>query len=185
VRRPTHPIPQRFQTERLVLVAPRRGDGQEVSQAVRESFRDLHRWMPWAKQRPTMEETESFCRKAARDIAARQEFPFLLRLRNGDVLVGAAGLVRGDWSVPKFEIGYWLRTKFIGHGYATEAAKALTRFARRHLCVRRLEIRIDPRNARSAAVARRAGFILEAALCQDARDNRGRLRDTQVFVKLF
>ncbi|MBI3850922.1 MAG: GNAT family N-acetyltransferase [Verrucomicrobia bacterium] len=185
MRPPTLPIPQRLQTGRLVLVAPRRGDGQEVNQAVRESFRELHRWMPWAKQRPTMEETESFCRKAARDISARQEFSFLLRLRDGGVLVGAGGLVRGDWSVPKFEIGYWLRTKFIGHGFATEAAKVLTAFARRHLRVRRLEIRIDPRNTRSAAVARRAGFKLEAILRQDARDNRGRLRDTQVFVKLF
>ena len=106
-------------------------------------------------------------------------------MREGGELLGSAGLVRGDWSVPRCEIGYWLRTKFIGHGYATEAVKALTQFARRHLRVRRLEIKTDPRNARSVAVAKRAGFKLEATLRQGARDNCGCLRDTLVFVKLF
>jgi len=93
--------------------------------------------------------------------------------------------VRGDRTVPKYEIGYWLRTQFVGHGYAAEAVVALEQFARRYLPVRRLEIRTDPRNVRIAAVAKRAGFKLEAILLQDARDNRGRLRNTQIFVKLF
>ena len=108
----------------------------------------------------------------------------MIRLRESDELIGSAGLVRGDRTVPKFEIGYWLRTRFVGHGYAAEAVVALEQFARRYLHVRRLEIRTDARNVSSTAVAKRAGFKLEAVLRQDARDNRGRLRNTQIFVKL-
>jgi RimJ/RimL family protein N-acetyltransferase len=44
---------------------------------------------------------------------------------------------------------------------------------------------LDPRNARSIAVARRTGYRSEAILHRNARDNRGRLRDTQIFAKLF
>lgn len=108
-----------------------------------------------------------------------------MRLKTDGVPIGGCGLVRGDLSVPKFEIGYWLHSDFTGCGYATEAVEALVRFARKHLRVRRLEIRTDGRNVRSAAVALRAGFEPEAVLRNDARDNRGRLRDTRIYTKVF
>ena len=178
-------FPNYLETERLVLVSPRASDAREVARSIRESYRELHIWMPWVRRRPTLAETEAFCRKAARDFSTGREYPFLIRLRDNGRLLGSAGLVRGDKMVPKFEIGYWLCTNFTGQGYATEAVRSLTQFARRHVRVRRLEIRTDVRNTRSAAVAERAGFKLEAVLHQDARDNRGRLRDTRIFVKLF
>ena len=109
----------------------------------------------------------------------------MIRLRSTGAVIGGVGLVRADWSVPKSEIGYWLHTDCTGHGYSTEAVAAVVRLARKYLRVRRLEIRTDPRNRRSAAVARRAGFRLEVVARQDARTNRGRLRDTRVFVRLF
>ena len=172
-------------TRRLVLTVPRRGDGQTVNQAVRESFRELAPWMPWAKRLPSAAETEAFCREAGRAFSQRKEFPFLIRLRATGAVIGGTGLVRADWTVPKSEVGYWLHTDWTGRGYATEAVDAVVRFARKYLRVRRLEIRTDPRNGRSAAVARRAGFKLESTARQDAHDNRGRLRNTRVFVRLF
>jgi ribosomal-protein-serine acetyltransferase len=87
--------------------------------------------------------------------------------------------------VPKFEIGYWLRPAHRGRGYVTEAVKALSRFAREHLQVHRLEIRTDARNKASAAVARRAGFKLEGRLRNESRDNENKLRDTLVFARTF
>ncbi len=178
-------IPKFLQTPRLTLKPFRPKDAREVNHAVLESFRELHRWMSWAKRKPTLAQSRVFCGKAARDFAARREFPFLTRRKTNGELIGAAVLVRGDRTVPKFEIGYWVRTPLTGQGYATEAVRALVRFARRHLRVRRLEIRTDARNTRSAAVAKRAGFKLEAVLRHDARDHRGRLRNTQIFAKLF
>ena len=178
-------IPTSIVTERLVLTVPGVNDVPMLNRAIRSSFPELHPWIPWAKRCPKPVETKAHCLKAARAFKRREEFALLVRLRQNRAIIGGAGLVRGDWSVPKFEIGYWVQTDFTGNGYVTEAVEALVRFARRHLRVRRLEIRTDSRNARSAAVARRAGFQLEAVLHQDARDNRGRLRDTQVFAKLF
>src|SRR6185436_13194708 len=142
-------------------------------------------WMPWAKNPPTLSETAEYCRLAVSEFKSRREFRMAMFRRADQMLLGGAGLVRGDWIVPKFEVGYWIRASQTGHGYVTEAVKALTQFARRHLRVRRLEIRTDARNLRSAAVAKRAGFKLEGQLRQDGRDNRGRLRDTLVFARTF
>ena len=39
------------------------------------------------------------------------------------------GVAPIDWSVPKFEIGYWVGTRFARKGYITEAVKRIERFA--------------------------------------------------------
>ena len=69
-----------------------------------------------------------------------------------------------EWSIPKFEIGYWLRTTLIGKGYMTEAVVALTKMAKETLKANRIEIRCDERNVRSRRVAERAGYRLEGIL---------------------
>ena len=98
--------------------------------------------------------------------------------------VGNSGLHRIDWEVPRFEIGYWVRTSLQGNGYITEAVNGITKFAFELLKAERMEIRCDSRNARSAAVARRAGYTLEAKLCHEGRAVDGSLRDTLIFALL-
>jgi RimJ/RimL family protein N-acetyltransferase len=108
----------------------------------------------------------------------------MLTLKDDGLIVGGSGLHRIDWSIPKFEIGYWVRTSHAGQGYITEAVKGIARFAFNTLGAHRVEIRCDVKNGRSAAVARRAGFTLEGTLHNDARDHFGHLRDTYVFARI-
>ena len=86
-----------------------------------------------------------------------------------------------DWSVPKFEIGYWVRTRFVGEGYATEAVGGIGAFAFEHLGARRIEIRCDPHNRRSVRVAQRAGFRLEGELRNAEVGPDGEPRNVLVF----
>jgi len=86
--------------------------------------------------------------------------------------------------VPRFEIGYWLRTRAEGHGYATEAVSALAKLCFEALAAERVEIRCDIQNERSAAVAERAGFTLEARLRRHRRNLHGALTDTLVYARL-
>lgn len=81
-----------------------------------------------------------------------------LFLKETGALVGGSGLHRIDWSVPKFEIGYWCRTRFAGHGYITEAVRGLGAFAFDQLGARRVEILCDSRNHRCVRVAELAGI---------------------------
>lgn len=177
-------VPSAISTARLSLRVPRAGDGALVNAAVRDSFDTLCRWMPWALRVPTIAESETFAREAAARYRTREEVSFLIFGASDDQLLGVIGLHTIDWSVPRFEIGYWLRSSAEGHGYMTEAVRALTAICLDRVGAMRVEIRCDSRNERSAAVARRAGFTLEATLRQHARDNDGRLRDTLVFAML-
>ena len=65
----------------------------------------------------------------------------------------------------------------------TEAVAGWTRFAF-SIGMKRVEIRCDVRNTRSAAVAERAGYQLEGTLRSDSRGTDGQLRDTHIFAKL-
>ena len=86
--------------------------------------------------------------------------------------------------MPKFEIGYWCRTGYTGHGYITEAVKATTFLAIDTLGAGRVEIRCDPRNHMSARVAERAGFQLEATLHNNELGTDGSLRNTLIYSRL-
>jgi hypothetical protein len=57
-------IPFPITTERLLLRPPRPGDGAELNAAIVESIDELSRWMPWAKQCPTPDDSEENIRRA-------------------------------------------------------------------------------------------------------------------------
>ena len=172
-----------FESERLLIRAPRSGDGRIVNAAVRESFEKLHRWMDWARRIPTDAEAETVSREGAARFRTREELPMYLFDKSDGSFVGASGLHSIDWSVPRFEIGYWLRTSCEGQGYMTEAVRAIADFAFTTLRAVRLEIRCDVSNHASAAVAKRAGFTLEARLRSHRRSMSGELTDTLIFVR--
>ena len=108
----------------------------------------------------------------------------MLWRKSDGMYVGGSGLHRMDWSVPCFEIGYWVRVSLEGQGYISEAVNGITQFAFNQLSAERLEIRCDARNTRSASVAQRAGYTLEGTLRHDSRDPQGNLRNTMIFSKL-
>jgi RimJ/RimL family protein N-acetyltransferase len=102
-------------------------------------------------------------------------------LHDRKTVVGGTGLHRMDWSVPRFEIGYWVRRTHEGQGYAAEAVRALTRFAFNTLKSERVEIHCSHRNARSQRVAERCGFLLDGRLRNHGREPTGELRDMLVY----
>jgi ribosomal-protein-serine acetyltransferase len=177
-------IPASFETERLTIRVPQPGDGAELNAAARETWAELQPWMPWAAGEPSsVEESEVRMREAHAKFLTREDMWLLLFLKGTNTLVGSSGLHPCNWEVPYFEIGYWIRKRFMGQGYATEAVLGVTDFGFNVVGAKRIEIRCDVLNERSAAGARRAGFILESTRRHDARDHvSGRLRDTLVFA---
>jgi RimJ/RimL family protein N-acetyltransferase len=177
-------FPESFETERLLLRSPLPGDGPELHAAIRESRDDLAPWMAWLTEHRTIADSEASTRRARVAFLARSELRLHVYLKGTDTLVGIAGLQGIDWDVPKFEIGYWCRTRFTGSGYITEAVKAITAIAIDTLGAKRVEIRCDPRNHKSARVAERAGFRHEATLRNNDLGADGTVRDTLIFSRL-
>jgi ribosomal-protein-serine acetyltransferase len=58
-------FPDHFETERLLLRAPRPGDGAAGNAAICASIAELKTWMPWAQITPTVAETEAVYRRGA------------------------------------------------------------------------------------------------------------------------
>ncbi|NHZ72655.1 MAG: GNAT family N-acetyltransferase [Aquificales bacterium] len=178
-------FPHDFDTERLTIRCPMPGDGAALYEAVLESLDELRPWLAWAMKDPTVEDTETNVRKGYTRFLNRKDLWLLLFLKGTNTCVGGSGLHRIDWEVPKFEVGYWLRTSYVGQGYMTEAVTGITNFAFDMLDAKRVEIRCDALNERSTAIARRLNFPLEGTLrCDDRNHLSGKLRDTLIFAKI-
>lgn len=179
-----HPIPETIETERLLLRSPRQGDGMVINAAIQETFPALNKWMAWARFIPSLAESETYAREGAARFRTREELPMLMFRKKDGMFVGSTGMHTIHWDVPRFEIGYWIRASLEGKGYMTEAVIGLTDFCFEGLKAVRMEIRCDARNQRSAAVAERAGYTLEARLKWHSREPDGSLRDTLIYAKL-
>jgi len=177
-------FPFEFETERLTIRGPLPGDGVEMRTAVSESQAELKEWMPWAMKVGPVEEYEARIREKHLEFLARKDLQLLLFLKGSNTLVGSSGLHRINWDIPKVEIGYWVRTSFARKGYITEAVVGIIDFSFNQIGAKRIEIRCDAKNSRSAAIPQRLGFIYEGTLQHEAVDRvSGELRDTMIFAK--
>jgi RimJ/RimL family protein N-acetyltransferase len=160
---PRLPIP-RLTTERLILRAPVADDFPAYAQ-LRASPRAEYMGGPsniraaWG----------IFCH----DVACWTLFghgALMIDLRATGDCVGQVGISHGPL-FPDKELGWLVYEGHEGQGYATEAATTLRDWAAETLGLDRLVSYIDPRNARSIAVAERLGAVLDPnAAKQDPED---------------
>ena len=153
------PIPTRFETPRLILRSFESGDAPVLHEAISESIEELrrHLWfVPWIAQEQSLAATEARCRAAQANFLLRTDLPYLAFRKDTGRLVGSVGLHRTDWSEPKTEVGYWIRTSEVGNGYATEGVQVLVDWALTKLGAIRVELLTMEENLGSRAVAARA-----------------------------
>lgn len=175
-------LPDELIGPRVVARRYRDGDGAAVAAAVAESRdRLVAANMPWVKEWDDPDQGAIFVRRSQAKWASREDLNLGLWERATGTFVGSSGLHRIDWSVPNVEIGYWIRTRFEGRGFVTEAVALIAAFAFEALQAQRVRIRCDAENARSAAVPRRLGFVHEATLRNECRRGDGMLRNTFEF----
>jgi RimJ/RimL family protein N-acetyltransferase len=181
-------VPERIETERLLIRCPRAGDGPALNAAVVASLEILGPWMPWAQTAPTLDESEAYCRRNHARFLLREELVMLVFEKGADgpdgLVLGATGLHRIDWAQRSFELGYWRRAGLDRLGIASESAQALVRMAFDVLGARRLEVRMDDRNEPSRKVAERAGFTFEGLLREDSTSPLGESRSTRVYSRV-
>lgn len=161
-------LPVPITTPRLLIRPPAIGDGTLLNAAVLESFEMLKIYMPWAKEKPTLDDSEEVIRReAANWILKKKEDPELMLLildKKTNDLIGATGFHAIDWDVPSVETGYWIRNQYAGFGLMTEAINAITQYAFKVLKVKRIAITCDVDNIRSKKIPERLGYCLEGTL---------------------
>jgi len=169
-----------------VLVRPyRQEDAQDLFDAIGESRDHLRPWMPFADAHQAIEESMDWINEQRAKWILREAMNVgIWEVGDGGRYLGGSGLYPHNWSVRYFEIGYWLRRSAEGRGYMSEAVQLLVDFAFSSLNARRLEIRCDELNTRSAAVAVLLGFVREGCLRNDTLTPDGQLRNTLIFSRI-
>ena len=152
-------LPDVLRTGSLVLRRHQVEDAEAIASAIAESMDELRPWMPWVSEDALDPEYQ---RKRLADDAPRwgrhgHEATYVIEPAGSPRLLGLCGIQdRGTRDAR--ELGYWLRTSATGRGHATAAARVLTETALTLPGVRRVEIRCDASNGRSAGVAERCGY---------------------------
>jgi ribosomal-protein-serine acetyltransferase len=178
------PIPmfEELRGARVSVRPYRESDAQSLHEAIAESRDHLRPWLPFADDHRTPEESRDWIIQQIASWLLRENFATGFWEVGSGRFLGGCGLHVLDWDGGHFEIGYWIRSSAQGHGYMSETVGLLTAYAFDSLGAKRVRIRCDERNQRSAAVARRLGFVQEALLRNDSPALDGSLRNTLVFA---
>jgi RimJ/RimL family protein N-acetyltransferase len=177
-------LPDVLEGPRVLLRSWRRGDGQTLWEAIDGSREHLAPWMPWVDDTRNPDDAEEYAIRSWARWQLREDLAVGVFDRASGRVLGASGLHRIDWTIRRFEIGYWLRADAEGHGYMLEATQLLTRLAFEQLDAGRVEIRMDTNNIRSRRVAERLGYPLEATLQRALATPAGTPTDLHVFSLL-
>lgn len=177
-------FPHQFTTERLLIRMPLPGDGKVVFESIQASIHELKEWLPFARYEQTEQKVEENIRESHVQFLKREDLRLLVFNKETNEFVGSSGLHRINWAIPKFEIGYWIDSRFSGKGLMTEGVQGITDFAFRELNARRIEIRCDSLNYRSKAIPERLGYTLEGIMKNNGLSiDESSLRDTMIFAK--
>jgi len=153
-------VPLPLRTERLVIRPYREDDATGLHEVFGSP--EVMKWTPSPPSKDLAETAERLARTMA--FTARQPPGMgLWALEREDIsdFLGQVGLFPVEGKGPEVEVAYELAPRAWGHGYATEAARALVDYGFGELGLRRIVALILPDNARSRNVASKCGLALE------------------------
>ncbi len=175
------PLFEELRGERVLVRPYRESDAQALFEAVAESRDHLRPWLPFADTHQSAEESRDWIIHQVANWLLREDFIVGIWEAATNRFLGGSGLHPQSWEIRYFEIGYWIRASASGRGYITEAVKLLTDYAFTALAAKRVEIRCDERNVRSAAIPQRLGFVREGRLRNRELAPDGTLRNMLIF----
>ncbi len=175
------PVPEVLHGSRVLLRPLSLGDAPALLQAIDESRELLGRWICVPDRVRSLDDARVIIARDQAGWLLRERLSFGIFERGGGCLLGDVSLLHPNWELRAFAVGYWLRRSAQGRGYMREAVRLVTRLAFEGLGANRVEIRMDPRNVRSRAVAESCGYVLEGTLRRSRLDKDGKPADDHVF----
>jgi ribosomal-protein-alanine N-acetyltransferase len=151
-------------TTRLRLRPVADADGDALF-ALHSNRRVLRYWdaPPWTA-RSRAEQFVAACRQVAEDGSGAR---LAVDRASDGTFLGWCGLTRWDPVFRSASLGYCYGEAAWGHGYATESAGAVLRWAFDTLDLNRVQAETDTRNLASARVLEKLGFVREGTLRED------------------
>lgn len=157
-----------IRTPRTLIRPPTVKDAKLMHDALKQSIRDLKKWMPWAQELASLEDTRYFLRQAEnvwdKRFEENEERSLIILDLENKRYIGSTGIKPLNLMVPSFEVGYWVHVNFAGKGLITEAVTGLTHYIFSELRSNRVEIHCEDKNIKSWKVAERLNFSHEGTL---------------------
>ena len=122
----------------------------------------LNTWLPWPPFIKKIEGTKSFIKNSITDFAEGKSMVCAIEYKNK--IVGVVGYNKILTSLKKVEIGYWLSSKYQGHGIMTRAVKCLINQTFNNLKMEKVQIAVATGNYPSQKVCERLGFKPEGVI---------------------
>ena len=182
-------MPEKIESERLIIERPYPPTfdlANEIFAKVEASRATLRLWLPWVDKTLSAEdEFSNYLTSYSLECWENKSgFPYIIRLKNTNELIGSIDLMDIDEQSKSAEIGYYLFESAVGFGYMQEAVKCLENNAFETV-LNRIVIKTDTTNTRSTNVAKRCGYHLDGVMRQDKwNDITQKFADTNVFSKL-
>ncbi len=156
-----------LETERLVLRPLTPEDAPTVARlAGRREIADTTISIPHPY---SQDQAREWIATHAGPAGAGKELVFGITTRQEGRLMGAVGLREIDTEHSQAEMGFWTEVESWGKGYATEAARAVIRYAFEQLKLNRVYAHHMVRNPASGRVLQKAGMKREGLLRQRVR----------------
>jgi len=168
-----------LRTERLLLRPLRHNDFEHLQYALRPEF---YRYFPIPEQTPQTI-ANWLEQQLVEQPGGQTTWTFGIELLEVGHVIGTVRITIQSRDHKAADIGYALNSDFYGHGYATEAARAVLNFGFCELGMHRIWATADVRNQPSWRVQERIGMKREGLLRQD-KLIRGEWRDSYLYAAL-
>lgn len=162
--------------EALTLRPLAQSDAEDITEACQDI--ETQRWLP-LPQPYTLASAEWFIGTFAPGLRTSGA-GMVFAIESADGLAGVIDLKHVNWTTKVAEVGYWVAPWARGRGVASNATRALARWAMVEHGFQRVELYAATGNLASQRVAEKAGFVREGV----AR-NAGHVHDGRVDMVVF
>jgi RimJ/RimL family protein N-acetyltransferase len=173
-------IPTRIEAERIYLRKYEAGDGPWYYAMSQKNRTHLARYESEnvVMSIESEQDAEVVVRQLAAEWTARNCFFMGAFEKETDEFVAQIYIGPVNWSMPEFEIGFFVDKDHEGQGYVTEAVRAVLGFIFEHLKAHRVRMECDDTNERSWRVAERCGMVREGHFRENKKNADGNLSGT-------
>jgi len=152
-------MPERIETERLVLRKPRMDDASAIFHGWAQD-EEVTRYLTW-RPHQRVEQTEEFVQSCLSAWEYETRFPYMITLKENAEVVG---MIDPRIEGQKVGIGYGARRAHWGKGYVPEATGAIIAWAFAQPSIYRVYATTDVENVASRRVLEKVGMQCEGIL---------------------
>lgn len=152
-------MPERIETERLVLRKPRMDDASAIFAGWAQD-KEVTRYLTW-RPHQHIEQTEEFVQSCISAWEYETRFPCMITLKENGVVIG---MIDPRIEGHKVGIGYVAARTHWGKGYVPEATRAIIHWAFQQPSIYRVYATTDVENTASQRVLEKVGMQCEGVL---------------------